>query len=173
VDLSRCAAFEVTSEEAGSPLENALNPDAQKWVAATPGEQIIRLTFDEPQNNFEDLLVIRRNCPGPQSGVRFVVATGGSAGRAGNCPATVQFQPIRDHRREREHQGLPRKSECFAAVNSTRKKRRWTRLALAIAFTSKTISRVNSVQALPPFDCRLPLRDAIRVSKSTRWSHGH
>lgn len=50
VDLSQCAAFEVTSEEAGSPLENALNPDAQKWVAATPGEQIIRLTFDEPQN---------------------------------------------------------------------------------------------------------------------------
>ena len=50
VDLSQCAAFEVTSEKAGSPLENALNPDAQKWVAATPGEQIIRLTFDEPQN---------------------------------------------------------------------------------------------------------------------------
>jgi hypothetical protein len=49
-DLSQCAAFEVTSEEVGSPLENALSPDASKWIAATPGEQIIRITFDEPQN---------------------------------------------------------------------------------------------------------------------------
>jgi hypothetical protein len=50
VDLSNRAAFEVTSEEAGSPLENALSSDASKWIAATPGEQIIRITFDEPQN---------------------------------------------------------------------------------------------------------------------------
>jgi hypothetical protein len=49
-DLSQCAAFEVTSEEVGSPLENALSPDASKWIAATPGEQVIRITFDEPQN---------------------------------------------------------------------------------------------------------------------------
>jgi len=42
--------FEVTSEEVGSPLENALSPDASKWIAATPGEQVIRITFDEPQN---------------------------------------------------------------------------------------------------------------------------
>jgi hypothetical protein len=50
VDLSNRAAFEVTSEEAGSPLENALSPDATKWIAATPGEQTIRITLDEPQN---------------------------------------------------------------------------------------------------------------------------
>jgi hypothetical protein len=49
-DLSQCAAFEVTSEEADAPLENALSPDAKKWIAATPGQQIIRITFDEPQN---------------------------------------------------------------------------------------------------------------------------
>ena len=49
-DLSQCAAFEVTSEEVGSPLENALSPDASTWIAATPGEQVIRITFDEPQN---------------------------------------------------------------------------------------------------------------------------
>jgi hypothetical protein len=49
-DLSQCAAFEVTSEEATSPLENALTPDAKRWIAATPGEQTIRITFDEPQN---------------------------------------------------------------------------------------------------------------------------
>lgn len=50
MDLNQCAAFEVTSEEAGSPLENALSADAKKWIAATPGEQIIRITFDQPQN---------------------------------------------------------------------------------------------------------------------------
>jgi hypothetical protein len=50
MDLSQCAAFEVTSEESGSPLENALSPDEKKWIAATAGEQTIRITFDEPQN---------------------------------------------------------------------------------------------------------------------------
>ena len=50
LDLSQCAAFEVTSEESGSPLDNALSPDEKKWIAATPGEQTIRITFDEPQN---------------------------------------------------------------------------------------------------------------------------
>lgn len=56
-DLRQCAAFEVTSEEAGSPLENALSPDAKKWIAATPGEQTIRITFDEPQNISKIFLV--------------------------------------------------------------------------------------------------------------------
>jgi hypothetical protein len=50
VDLSQCAAFEVTSEQPSSPLENVLSPDAKKWMAATPGGQTIRITFDEPQN---------------------------------------------------------------------------------------------------------------------------
>ena len=50
LDLSQCAAFEVTSEESGSPLENALSPDEKKWIAASPGVQTIRITFDEPQN---------------------------------------------------------------------------------------------------------------------------
>jgi hypothetical protein len=49
-DLSQCAACEVTFEEVDSPLENALSPDVRKWIAATPGKQVIRITFDEPQN---------------------------------------------------------------------------------------------------------------------------
>jgi hypothetical protein len=49
LDLARCAAFEVTSEEPASPLDNALTPDAKKWIASIPGEQIIRVMFDEPQ----------------------------------------------------------------------------------------------------------------------------
>src|SRR5215207_771836 len=50
MDLGQCAAFEVTSEEAGSPLENVLTPDTKKWLAAIPGEQIIRITFDKPRD---------------------------------------------------------------------------------------------------------------------------
>ena len=49
LDLVRCATFEVTSEEASSPLENALTPDSKKWTASTDGEQIIRIAFDEAQ----------------------------------------------------------------------------------------------------------------------------
>lgn len=50
LDLTQCAVFEVTSEEAASPLENALTLDSKKWIAATTGEQVIRITFDEAQN---------------------------------------------------------------------------------------------------------------------------
>jgi hypothetical protein len=57
LDLARYATFEVTSEEAASPLENALTPDAKKWIASTPGEQIIRVTFDEPQTISKILLL--------------------------------------------------------------------------------------------------------------------
>ena len=49
LDLVRCAMFEVTSEDPASPLENILTPDAKKWIASTPGEQIIRVIFDQPQ----------------------------------------------------------------------------------------------------------------------------
>lgn len=50
LDLVRCATFEVTSEEAASPLDNALTPDSKKWTASTDGEQIIRIAFDEAQD---------------------------------------------------------------------------------------------------------------------------
>ena len=60
LDLSQCAAFEVTSEDSGSPLENTLSPDEKKWIAATPGEQTIRITFDEPQNISKIFLLLRK-----------------------------------------------------------------------------------------------------------------
>lgn len=50
LDLGSCATFEVTSEDAASPLENALTADSKKWMASTPGEQIIRITFDQAQD---------------------------------------------------------------------------------------------------------------------------
>jgi len=49
VDLERLAQVEVTSEAVGSPIESALIPGmGTGWRAAQPGEQTIRLLFDEP-----------------------------------------------------------------------------------------------------------------------------
>ncbi len=50
-DLEKMATVEVSSEEAQRPIEAALVPGASSgWRAAEPGQQIIRLMFDEPQN---------------------------------------------------------------------------------------------------------------------------
>ncbi len=49
LDLERLAQVEITSEDAGYPIEAALIPGAGSgWRAAQPGEQTIRLLFDEP-----------------------------------------------------------------------------------------------------------------------------
>jgi hypothetical protein len=50
LDLERLAQVEVTSEKAGHPVESALTADGSPgWLAGEPGEQSIRLLFDEPQ----------------------------------------------------------------------------------------------------------------------------
>ena len=49
IDLERLAQVEITSEDVDFPIESALIPDAGPgWRAAQPGEQTIRLLFDEP-----------------------------------------------------------------------------------------------------------------------------
>jgi hypothetical protein len=49
LDLERLAQVEITSEDADFPIESALIPGAGSgWRAAHPGEQTIRLLFDEP-----------------------------------------------------------------------------------------------------------------------------
>ncbi len=49
LDLERLAQIEITSEDADYPIESALIPGAGPgWRAAQPGEQTIRLLFDEP-----------------------------------------------------------------------------------------------------------------------------
>ena len=49
LDLERLAQVEITSEDVGYPIESALIPGAGPgWRAAQPGEQTIRLRFDEP-----------------------------------------------------------------------------------------------------------------------------
>jgi hypothetical protein len=48
LDLERLAQVEITSEDADFPIESALILDmGSGWRAAQPGEQTIRLLFDE------------------------------------------------------------------------------------------------------------------------------
>ena len=49
LEIEGSARVEITSEEAGFPIESALIPGTGPgWRAAQPGEQTIRLLFDEP-----------------------------------------------------------------------------------------------------------------------------
>ena len=49
LDLERLAQVEITTEDVGHPIESALIPGmGPGWRAAEPGEQTIRLRFDEP-----------------------------------------------------------------------------------------------------------------------------
>src|SRR5436305_14141552 len=48
--LEDIAVIELTSEDAADPIEEALQPQAASgWRAEKPGEQTIRLIFDQPQ----------------------------------------------------------------------------------------------------------------------------
>ncbi|HEX7215181.1 MAG TPA: hypothetical protein VF578_13290 [Methylomirabilota bacterium] len=50
LDVEQLAQVEVTSEDAAHPIESALIlGDEAGWRAAQPGEQTIRLIFDQPQ----------------------------------------------------------------------------------------------------------------------------
>lgn len=49
LDIERFAQVEISSEDSAHPIESAFKPGAESsWRAAEPGEQIIRLVFDEP-----------------------------------------------------------------------------------------------------------------------------
>jgi hypothetical protein len=49
MDLERLAQVELTSEDVDHPIESALIPGTSSgWRAAQPGEQTIRLLFNEP-----------------------------------------------------------------------------------------------------------------------------
>jgi len=60
LDLEALARVEVTSEEAGRPIESAL-VDGAGWRAAEPGEQTIRLLFDLPARLGRIRLVFRED----------------------------------------------------------------------------------------------------------------
>ena len=49
LDVESLALAEVTSEDPAHPIESALLPDSgSDWRASYPGDQTIRLLFDEP-----------------------------------------------------------------------------------------------------------------------------
>lgn len=51
VDIDLLAQVEITSEDADYPIEAALIPGTGLgWRAGQPGEQLIRLLFDEPRS---------------------------------------------------------------------------------------------------------------------------
>ena len=60
LDLERLIQVEMTSEDAAHPVESALVPGASSgWRAAGPGEQTIRLRFDQPARLRRVRLVFR------------------------------------------------------------------------------------------------------------------
>jgi hypothetical protein len=51
LDLDKLASAELSSEDPQHPFEDALKTDgASGWKASTPGPQLIRLRFDDPQS---------------------------------------------------------------------------------------------------------------------------
>jgi hypothetical protein len=65
LDVAAIATVLVTSETAEHPVENAFDarrgPGGSRWVAETPGEQTLILTFDTPQKIQQVLLEVEEN----------------------------------------------------------------------------------------------------------------
>ena len=53
ISIADVATVQVTSEEAGHPIDNAFDhnqgPGGSRWIADGPGEQTVILLFDSPQ----------------------------------------------------------------------------------------------------------------------------
>ncbi len=62
LDVERIAVVEVTSEDENFPVELAFTSgDTRGWRAETPGNQTIRLIFDQPQRLKRIYLVFEEN----------------------------------------------------------------------------------------------------------------
>ena len=65
LDVAAIATVLVTSETTDHPVENAFDarrgPGGSRWVAETPGEQTLILTFDTPQKIQQVLLEVEEN----------------------------------------------------------------------------------------------------------------
>jgi hypothetical protein len=62
LNLENLAEIEVTSEDAAHPIESALMPSAGSgWRAGQPGQQTVRLMFNEPQRIRRMRLVFQEN----------------------------------------------------------------------------------------------------------------
>ena len=52
LDLGKLAQVEISSEDPSHPIESALQPGGGSgWRAAEPGQQVVRLLFDQPQGS--------------------------------------------------------------------------------------------------------------------------
>lgn len=75
LDVGRLAQVEFTSEEAERPVESALVPGAAAgWRAAGPGEQTLRLLFDEPLSLRRIFLLFREEQEGTPRTQEFVLS---------------------------------------------------------------------------------------------------
>jgi hypothetical protein len=62
LNVETLAQVEVTSEDAAHPIEFGLIPGAESgWRAAQPGQQTVRLIFDQPQTIKRMHLVFQEN----------------------------------------------------------------------------------------------------------------
>ena len=62
LDVERAAVVELTSEEKNYPIESAfVSGETRGWRAAEPGQQTIRLIFDQPQRLKQISLVFEEN----------------------------------------------------------------------------------------------------------------
>jgi hypothetical protein len=62
LEIDKLGVVEVTSEDPSHPLESALvKAQPGGWVAAEPGEQIIRIRFDYPQTVMRIFLVFEES----------------------------------------------------------------------------------------------------------------
>jgi hypothetical protein len=81
LDLGRLARVEITSEDAGHPVESALTADGGPgWLAGEPGEQTIRLLFDDPQPLRQIQLVFEEESR--ERTQEFVLRWSGDGGRS-------------------------------------------------------------------------------------------
>jgi hypothetical protein len=81
LDIRQIAAVEVTSEDPGYPIEGVFGSEEERgWRAAGPGEQQIRIIFDQPTSlNRIELRFSEPECDRTQEFVlRWSSASGGA-----------------------------------------------------------------------------------------------
>ena len=72
LNLEELASVEISSEDPRYPFEDALQgTERGGWKAATPGPQVIRLTFDKPQSIRRVRLEFRED--GPERAQEFAL----------------------------------------------------------------------------------------------------
>jgi hypothetical protein len=81
LNVEHLARVELTSEDAAYPIESALTPGAGPgWRAGQPGEQTIRLLFDEPQSVRHVRLLFQEN--ERQRSQQFILRWSSDGGRS-------------------------------------------------------------------------------------------